>query len=992
MKFVLISLLVLFAFGCPVLGTNTISDQPPASSVTGTDLLFDEQAGAMKRATAAQLEAYLFSGVNASSLTAIGNVPNGANGPAVLDGNSLFSRLGMNSTSVGLAGIGIDIYIAVRTDGVAGTGIATDPFDGSTAAKFTALMEGFAANTRIHLGSGSFYINYGYTIPANTTIEGNGMGVTKIYLNSVNTATNKHDTLFSSNNGITIKNLTLVGNHEVLAASGGLTGSNQYDAESGIEIDGNNTTIKNVEVIDMYGSQNSSPLIESFDIILSGNNNYADNCLTHNYATGAILPGNASAYTNGVDLTGSALGTTGTGNRIFNCHDDGSNHGFTAQTVMGCDTTRNTNVGWYADTGDTSDCTIVGNYFYAAQIPIQFNSNLTANNVNISGNYFYDYNPAGSGPGCIVSTGSPYVAQTAGITSGSPNIALTSLVGIAPGNTISMVTGTGVPTSTTLLSVNLSTMVGIMSANATATNASASVAFTGSRQHWTVKNNHAYNYGGSTGGTLALLFEQSGILYDDIEGNHMDSSMSLGTGWGGSTNHIGANWIGSTYTNPFDDARYDSNGAGTAILSASAPTFTGLNFNVDGQADFLGNANSVQPGVLMVGSPYTGGTSTTDLPLFAISPTGATPATTLSTNGTEIGINAASGFTGNFLDFHLNGGASVFGVNYLGVATVSGLTDTGTTTINTTGSANTTIGGSSGTVSIASPSLTGTPTAPTASSGTNTTQVATTAFTETAANGLLSSNNTWTGTETFNGSAFTLNNQGVTNPGDITSTRNSETVTEQLAGNTTPTFGSACPAVNWILGASSPANFTFIVNPILSGGSDAVLFLTPTGTTNDSGILTTRTPLVLGTFGASKPILFSINNSSLVASNAQFEMSPNGNFLVGTQTDITGTGAIVVKNGVYQTASTYSFSANYNVPLGFSSFTGSTASQTGTLPSPPAAGVPIYHKNESSVSETLSLTSHLIATGATSTSSSITVASGAFVVLWWDGTNWVQQQ
>src|SRR5713101_6371264 len=34
----------------------------------------------------------------------------------------------------------MNIYIAIRTDGVAGTGTQNDPFDGSTQAKFDAIM------------------------------------------------------------------------------------------------------------------------------------------------------------------------------------------------------------------------------------------------------------------------------------------------------------------------------------------------------------------------------------------------------------------------------------------------------------------------------------------------------------------------------------------------------------------------------------------------------------------------------------------------------------------------------------------------------------------------------------------------------------------------------------------------------------------------------------------------------------------------------------
>src|SRR5205814_1055697 len=46
----------------------------------------------------------------------------------------------------------MNVWIALRTDGVAGTGTQNYPFDGSTATKFDALMGGFSANTRVNLG------------------------------------------------------------------------------------------------------------------------------------------------------------------------------------------------------------------------------------------------------------------------------------------------------------------------------------------------------------------------------------------------------------------------------------------------------------------------------------------------------------------------------------------------------------------------------------------------------------------------------------------------------------------------------------------------------------------------------------------------------------------------------------------------------------------------------------------------------------------------
>jgi hypothetical protein len=78
---------------------------------------------------------------------------------------------------------------------------------------------------------------------------------------------------------------------------------------------------------------------------------------------------------------------------------------------------------------------------------------------------------------------------------------------------------------------------------------------------------------------------------------------------------------------------------------------------------------------LYTGTPYTAGTGTTDYPLIYIN--AGTAPTTWSTSGTEEGINTATGFVGNFVDYHVNGGASVYSVNYQGK--VTGGTYNGTT-------------------------------------------------------------------------------------------------------------------------------------------------------------------------------------------------------------------------------------------------------------------------------------------------------------------------
>jgi hypothetical protein len=70
------------------------------------------------------------------------------------------------------------------------------------------------------------------------------------------------------------------------------------------------------------------------------------------------------------------------------------------------------------------------------------------------------------------------------------------------------------------------------------------------------------------------------------------------------------------------------------------------------------NGAASTPPLDVTGTWFTGGTSTTTKPQVLIEPTGAT-STAWSTNGTGLGVNAASGFTGNLLDLQVNGSSTL---------------------------------------------------------------------------------------------------------------------------------------------------------------------------------------------------------------------------------------------------------------------------------------------------------------------------------------------
>lgn len=77
------------------------------------------------------------------------------------------------------------------------------------------------------------------------------------------------------------------------------------------------------------------------------------------------------------------------------------------------------------------------------------------------------------------------------------------------------------------------------------------------------------------------------------------------------------------------------------------------------------------PALSITGPVTTGGTGTTNTPHIYFNQ-GVTQPSTWNVNGTWLGMNAVSGYTGNFLDFHVNGASSVFSVSSGGSPTIAG--------------------------------------------------------------------------------------------------------------------------------------------------------------------------------------------------------------------------------------------------------------------------------------------------------------------------------
>lgn len=157
---------------------------------------------------------------------------------------------------------------------------------------------------------------------------------------------------------------------------------------------------------------------------------------------------------------------------------------------------------------------------------------------------------------------------------------------------------------------------------------------------------------------------------------------------------------------PTPTARLDIQGSGsTSATNAlrvrnSAGTYA-LKVKDDSQIEVLSTTEASKSSLLLSGTGFSGGTSTTTKPTLLIEPTGTT-STGWSTSGTKLGVNAESGFTGRGFDIQLNG---ITKLNFLPsscVLSISRPAD-GTSALVLTGSPSTsTINGNTGLLALQS--------------------------------------------------------------------------------------------------------------------------------------------------------------------------------------------------------------------------------------------------------------------------------------------------
>jgi len=155
------------------------------------------------------------------------------------------------------------------------------------------------------------------------------------------------------------------------------------------------------------------------------------------------------------------------------------------------------------------------------------------------------------------------------------------------------------------------------------------------------------SYQGAASG-FALQFAGSSSTVPVFVPNRADTTTGIGAQASGNVSIIAGG---------AEIARFSS-----SALSLTTKDLNGVNALTAGFETLSGNATASLSNLLFSGTLFTGGTGTTTFPQILVQPTGTTAVTTWNTSGTILGANVVSGFAGNFLDFHVAGGGSVFSV------------------------------------------------------------------------------------------------------------------------------------------------------------------------------------------------------------------------------------------------------------------------------------------------------------------------------------------
>jgi len=164
------------------------------------------------------------------------------------------------STAQSVPTVPSDVWIADRTDGQPGSGTNTDPYDGSTQARFDAIMAGISAtNVIIHIGEGTFQTQGTVTWRPKDgwTISGAGTYLTTLQqtvLSDANILGGQNQVIGGLVNNVVVENLTVDCNYIALAP--GQTSNNKAIQAVGVA----SGRISNVRVLHSGGTSETFAL------------------------------------------------------------------------------------------------------------------------------------------------------------------------------------------------------------------------------------------------------------------------------------------------------------------------------------------------------------------------------------------------------------------------------------------------------------------------------------------------------------------------------------------------------------------------------------------------------------------------------------------------------------------------------------------------------------------------------------------------------------
>ena len=194
-----------------------------------------------------------------------------------------------------------DIYLAVRTDGVGGSGTPADPYDASTATKFDALLYQFTSNTNFHYAIGTYQTTgwkFSQTQTANPGCKHFGAGVDKTILQLVNASGGQLGGVMfgidydGESDGFELHDMTLDCN---------APGNPQFTGGQGIvaavSVQGNNILLDNLKVIG-FGTGKAG--LECFPVFIFAGQGHAGKHYTNVRVTNSLFTQPATGNKDGL--------------------------------------------------------------------------------------------------------------------------------------------------------------------------------------------------------------------------------------------------------------------------------------------------------------------------------------------------------------------------------------------------------------------------------------------------------------------------------------------------------------------------------------------------------------------------------------------------------------------------------------------------------------------------------------------------------------------